>query len=170
MAFYFHGNPYNFFCKKHYCICCNNKLTIKKKTIIVNSKSEEIKKYEDLFTDADGAKTVKFFKKDIKITHHIFYCEKCRNETENLTQLSYEKYLSKRNKVITKLKKNNVDFQESWISFKNEKLDRLPNDIFSKYFIETNKKYECFSFVNREKYEQALVLKINKSNLKRLLR
>ena len=59
------------FCiKKHYCPYCNEKLEKTKTETIVNSKSEEAKKYD--FSNGDG-----FLVGNIKFIRTVFRCNKC---------------------------------------------------------------------------------------------
>ena len=47
-AYYFHGNPIRFYCKKHNCPICNRQLKIIMHHKTINSKSDEVEKYSSL--------------------------------------------------------------------------------------------------------------------------
>ena len=91
-AYYFHGNPIRFYCKKHNCPICNRLLKIIMHHKIINSKSDEVEKYSSLFDYGEGRLMGNF---DCDIRHKIFYCAHCRLEIEKMTQFTYEDMLKK---------------------------------------------------------------------------
>lgn len=91
-AYYFHGNPIRFYCKKHNCPICNRELKIIMHHKIINSKSDEVEKYSSLFDYGEGRLMGNF---DCDIRHKIFYCTQCRLEIEKKTLFTCEDMLIK---------------------------------------------------------------------------
>jgi len=67
----------------HYCKVCNGLLIVHKKSVIVNSESEEAKNYNFNIADNNTIGNVKF-------TRDIYYCPKCISEIEIEDQRRYE--------------------------------------------------------------------------------
>jgi len=72
-------------------------LALKNSHRIVNSKSEEAKKYRSLFEDSDGALIGNF---NSDIIHKVFYCRKCNTEVESKTLFSYQKVIKSLEKLL----------------------------------------------------------------------
>ena len=83
---------------KHYCPYCNNLLMVNKKTQVVNSESEDAKKFN--FSGLGGN-----MKGNIKFTWDVFYCANCDKELPVDDILRYEREL--------KIHGGTVDFDES---------------------------------------------------------
>lgn len=79
------GNPFKVKFRKHYCYKCGSELTIKKHYKIVYQKTEEAK-YYDFDAGVDGGIMVG----PCEFIHKIFFCPKCCNNIEFITQLSLE--------------------------------------------------------------------------------
>ena len=104
-AYYFHGNPIRFYCKKHNCPICNRQLKIIMHHKIINSKSDEVEKYSSLFDYGEGRLLGNF---DCDIRHKIFYCAHCRLEIEKKTQFTYEDMLKKIKNILNVSKLNHT--------------------------------------------------------------
>ena len=70
VKYLYNMNPFYVHWKKHYCPKCKNKLTIKYKSEVVNSKSPEAKYYD--FSVGDT-----YFVGDVEFRTSYFHCDKC---------------------------------------------------------------------------------------------
>ncbi len=82
---YSFGNPFKVKFRKHYCYKCGSELVVKKHHKIVHQKTEEAKYYD---FDAGGDEGVMVG--PCEFIHKIFFCPKCCNNIEFITQLSLE--------------------------------------------------------------------------------
>lgn len=110
-AYYFHGNPIRFYCKKHNCPICGRKLKIIMHHKIVNSKSDEVEKYYSLFNYGEGRVIGNF---DCDVRHKIFYCAKCNLEIEKKTVFTYEDMMKKINNIL-KFSKLNITVELKYL-------------------------------------------------------
>lgn len=96
MAFYFQGNPIKFFCQKHKCPSCHNKLKLRMKTDIINRESADYKKYKfSLESDEDM-----HYPQNVKIKHFIFQCDSCLLDIEGNTLFSLKNMRNKNKNCI----------------------------------------------------------------------
>ena len=82
---YSFGNPFKVKLRKHYCCNCGLELIIKNHHKIVSQNTEDAK-YYDFNTGGDGGIMVG----PCEFIHKIFFCKKCCNSIEFVTQLSFE--------------------------------------------------------------------------------
>lgn len=71
--FYLNSSFYYVFIKKHFCPCCGNRLSTKNDSVIINSESNEAKKYD--FSVGDT-----YMIGNIKFTTKKFVCKNCNFE------------------------------------------------------------------------------------------
>lgn len=83
--YYSFGNPFKVRHRKHYCYKCGTELTIIKHSKVVTKKSEEAK-YYDFSAGAYSGVMVG----SCEFIHNVFYCSTCLDQTEFVTQLSFE--------------------------------------------------------------------------------
>ncbi len=106
MNFYHYsvGNPFKIKFRRHFCFNCMTELTIENREVVVSQKDEKAK-YYDFSTPLGGD-----FIGSTKFIHKIFYCSRCQEQIEFVTQLSLEdvdivihkviKYFKKRGRTI----------------------------------------------------------------------
>lgn len=104
-VWYSYGSAFKIKFRKHYCYKCGKKLTIVKHRKLVFQKSEEAK-YYDFSAGGDGGVMVG----PCEFIHKIFYCPKCFQKIEFITQTNQEdieiiirkaiSYFGKRNREI----------------------------------------------------------------------
>ena len=104
-AYYFHGNPIRFYCKKHNCPICHRELKIIMHHKIVNSKSDEAEKFSSLFEYGEGRLMGNF---DCDIRHKIFYCTQCRLGIEKKTLFTYKDMIKKIKNILNISKFNHT--------------------------------------------------------------
>ena len=102
---YNYGNTFKVKFRNHYCYKCGEKLMIIKHRKVVDQKSEEAK-YYDFDAGGDGAIMVG----PCEFIHKVFFCPKCSQNIEFITQINQEdieiiikkviNYFKKRNRVI----------------------------------------------------------------------
>lgn len=161
-AYYFHGNIIKFLFKKHYCPWCDNLLSKKLNHKIVNSNSEEAKKYKSLYSSTDGGSIIGNFDSDIR--HHLFYCGSCDKEIEHKTLFSYEKVMAKISQIIELARSKNKDLHILYYD-EYEKIVNLEDKIFFNKAViafKMNGSYVervCFIALKNQNYEQAVYYK-----------
>ena len=113
VQYYQFGNPIKARYRKHYCYKCGTSLSIINHEKIVSQDSQEACYYS--FSDLDGQMVG-----SCKFIHKVFYCPKCSDNIEFITQLNQEDidniinktiaYFAKRGKKvsITKCYKNKI--------------------------------------------------------------
>jgi len=70
IKYQYNMNPFYVHWKKHYCPKCNNKLTVKYKSEVINSKSPEAKYYDFSVGDI-------YIVGDVDFRTSFFHCDKC---------------------------------------------------------------------------------------------
>lgn len=83
--YYSFGNPFKVKFREHFCYKCGTKLFIIKHSKVVNRKSEDAK-YYDFSIGVDGGVMVG----SCEFIHKVFYCSKCSEEIEFVTQINQE--------------------------------------------------------------------------------
>ena len=83
--YYSFGNPFKVKFREHFCYKCGTKLFIIKHSKVVNRKSEDAK-YYDFSIGVDGGVMVG----TCEFIHKVFYCSKCSEEIEFVTQINQE--------------------------------------------------------------------------------
>ena len=83
--YYSFGNPLKIKLREHYCYKCGTKLTIIKHHKVVSQKSEEAK-YYDFSVGMDGGIMIGA----CEFIHKVFYCYKCSQNIECVTQINQE--------------------------------------------------------------------------------
>ena len=170
--YYCLGNPFKVKFRKHYCYVCGEKLSIVKHNKIVSQKSEEAKYYD--FSIGKGVMIGA-----CEFIHKVFYCQKCSQNIEFVTQINQEdidilikdveNYFHKRGRVINIKKyfenvdneikeKCNIDFVKNLCLFieENEKdtlVYKIPksrrNDYERPYYFKVNKK-DLIKFIKKQ--------------------
>lgn len=102
---YNYGNTFKVKFRNHYCFRCSEKLIIVKHRKVVDQNSKEAK-YYDFDTGGDGAIMVG----PCEFIHKVFYCPKCSQNIEFITQINQEdietiitkvtNYFGKRNRKV----------------------------------------------------------------------
>ena len=82
---YYYGNFFKVKFRKHNCYNCGEKLMIVKHRKVVDQKSEEAK-YYDFDAGGDGGIMVG----PCEFIHKVFYCSKCSEDIEFVTQINQE--------------------------------------------------------------------------------
>ncbi len=82
---YSFGNPLKVKFRDHYCYKCGTKLSIVEHHKVVNQKSEEAK-YYDFSIGVDGGVMVG----SCEFIHKVFFCTKCSENIEFVTQINQE--------------------------------------------------------------------------------
>ncbi len=83
--YYSFGNPFKVKFREHYCYRCGSKLSIVKHHKVVSQKSDEAK-YYDFSIGVDGGVMVG----SCEFIHKVFYCPKCSQNIEFVTQINQE--------------------------------------------------------------------------------
>ena len=83
--YYSFGNPFKVKFRKHYCYKCGSKLSIVKHRKVVSQKSDEAK-YYDFSIGVDGG----VLAGSCEFIHNVFYCTKCSQNIEFVTQINQE--------------------------------------------------------------------------------
>ena len=83
--YYSFGNPFKVKFREHYCYRCGSKLSIVKHHKVVSQKSDEAK-YYDFSVGVDGGVMVG----PCEFIHKVFYCQKCSQNIEFVTQINQE--------------------------------------------------------------------------------
>ena len=83
--YYSFGNPVKIKYREHYCYKCGTKLSIVKHHKVVSQKSDEAK-YYDFSVGVDGGVMVG----PCEFIHEVFYCQKCSQNIEFVTQINQE--------------------------------------------------------------------------------
>ena len=120
--YYEFGNPFKVKFRTHTCYRCGTTLSIIKNSKIINKKSEEAK-YYDFTAGIDGGVMVG----SCEFTHRVFYCPKCLEEIEFVTQLSFEDiddYIRKLKRKYLK-KGLNLEIKKSYGTKDDMHLDKL---------------------------------------------
>lgn len=86
--YYQFGNPFKVRFGEHRCLRCGQKLTTLTDRRIVDPHSEEAK-YLDFSAGSDGGEMVGA----CEFIHKVFFCPRCAERTEFVTQLSLEKLM-----------------------------------------------------------------------------
>lgn len=161
-AYYFHGNIIKFLFKKHYCPWCDSILSKKLNHKIVNSNSEEAKKYERLYSSTDGGSIIGTFDSDIR--HHLFYCGTCDKEIEHKTLFSYEKTKKKISKLNNIAKNKSIEMEIYYLDKDDKEIKKEDRDFFNKVLISLvidERKIEkvCYIACKYPTYEEATYFK-----------
>lgn len=82
---YSFGNPFKIKFREHYCYKCGTKLSIIKHHKVVDQKSDEAK-YYDFSVGVDGGVMIG----SCEFIHNVFYCQKCSQNIEFVTQINQE--------------------------------------------------------------------------------
>ena len=83
--YYSFGNPFKIKLREHYCYRCGTKLSIIKHHKVVSQKSDEAK-YYDFSVGVDSGDMVGL----CEFIHKVFYCQKCTQNIEFITQTNQE--------------------------------------------------------------------------------
>lgn len=83
--YYSFGNPFKIKFREHFCYKCGTKLSIIKHSKVVHSNSAEAK-YYDFSVGVDGGNMIG----PCEFIHKVFYCSKCSNNIEFVTQINQE--------------------------------------------------------------------------------
>lgn len=161
-AYYFHGNIIKFLFKKHYCPWCDDLLSKKMNHKIINSNSEETKKYERLYSSTDGGSIIGNFDSDIR--HHVFYCDTCNREIEHKTLFSYKKTKKQITKLIKIAKINSIEMEVKYLDKDNKEIKKEDKEFFDKVLISLiingkNIEKVCYIACKYLYYEQARYFK-----------
>jgi len=127
---YSFGNPLKVKFRDHYCYKCGTKLSIVEHHKVVSQKSEEAK-YYDFSIGVDGGVMVG----SCEFIHNVFYCTKCSENIEFVTQINQEdidiiinkveRFFNNKGKKIVISKQYEVE--DGFIDKKNFKIDLVKN-------------------------------------------
>mgnify|MGYP004685461513 FL=1 len=121
---YNYGNTFKVKFREHFCYKCGEKLMIVKHRKVVDQKTEEAK-YYDFDAGGDGAIMIG----SCEFMHKVFFCPKCSQNIEFITQINQEDIEIIIKKVISYFKKRN---REIFISKSYEtKLGRFIENNFN---------------------------------------
>ena len=98
--YYQFGNPFKVRFGEHRCLRCGQKLTTLTDRRIVDPHSEEAK-YFDFSAGSDGGEMVGA----CEFIHKVFFCPRCAERTEFVTQLSLEKLMRTLRRIEKRLHK-----------------------------------------------------------------
>ena len=101
-CWYNYGSTYKVKFRNHYCYKCGERLTVVKHRKVVDQKTEEAK-YYDFDAGGDGAVMVG----PCEFIHKVFFCPKCSENIEFITQINQEDIEIISQKVISYFKKRN---------------------------------------------------------------
>lgn len=116
---YSFGNAYKARHETHFCLFCNNELSIIEERKIVSQKSEEAK-YYDFGIGFDGGVMIG----PCEFIHSVFYCSNCQKSIEYITQLSFED-IFKTIKKVKKRFKDKIDITLCFQSTSGETFTRI---------------------------------------------
>ena len=105
-CWYNYGNIFKVKLRNHYCYKCGEKLMVVKHQKVVDQKSEEAKYYS---FDACGELMVG----PCEFIHKVFFCPKCSQNIEFITQINQEDIEIIIKKVISYFKKRNREISIS---------------------------------------------------------
>jgi hypothetical protein len=144
-CWYSFGNPIKVKFREHYCYKCGTKLFLDEHRKVVSQKSEEAKYYS--FHDASGSMIG-----PCEFIHNVFYCPKCFEQIEFVTQINREDIdiLIEKVQVYFRKKGRKVSIKKG---FENEK-----NVI--KYFIEKMELIRNLCFIIEEEGKETLIYKV----------
>ena len=83
--YYSYGNPFKVKLREHYCYKCGNELSIVEDSKVIYKESEEAK-YYDFSIGVDGGIMIG----PCEFIHNVFYCSKCSENIEFITQINHE--------------------------------------------------------------------------------
>lgn len=83
--YYSFGNPFKVKFRKHFCYRCGTKLSIIRHSKVVNRKSEEAR-YFDFSVGVEGGVMIG----SCEFIHKVFFCSKCSENIEFITQINQE--------------------------------------------------------------------------------
>ena len=114
VSYYSFGNTNKVKFRDHYCYKCDAELIILKNSKMVNPKSEEAKYYE-FYSGPLGGRMVGA----CEFIHNVFFCPKCKEDIEFVTQLNQEdidiiidkvqRYFNRRGRKISIYKRFEVE-------------------------------------------------------------
>jgi len=161
-SYYFHGNIIKFLFIKHYCPWCGNLLSKKPNHRMLNSNSEEAKKYESLYSSTDGGSIIGNFDSDIR--HHLFYCGTCDKEIEHKTLFSYQRTKKDISKLINIAKNKSIEMEICYLDKDDKEIKKEDRVFFDKVLISlvvNEKKIEklCYIACKYPTYEEATYFK-----------
>ena len=165
---YNYGNIFKVKFRNHYCYRCGEKLMIVKHRKVVDQKSEEAK-YYDFDAGGDGAIMVG----PCEFIHKVFFCPKCSQNIEFITQINQEDIEIIIQKVISYFKKRNrkIFISKSYETKLGELLGKnfsLSDDIILCLHIsENNKESKIYKIpiVRRKFWERPYYFDISKKKL-----
>ena len=121
--YYQFGNPIMVRIGEHRCLRCGQKLTTLTDRRIVDPHSEEAK-YFDFSAGSDGGEMVGA----CEFVHKVFFCPRCAERTEFVTQLSLEKLMRTLRRIEKRLHKQGqtVQLKLLFINRKGEETSYCP--------------------------------------------
>ncbi len=165
-AWYSYGNAFKVKFRKHSCSKCGTQLVIVKHRKVVDQKSEEAKYYDFSIVGDVMVGPCEFI-------HKVFYCPKCSQNIEFITQINQEDIDIIIQKVISYFKKRNkeVFISKSYETKLEESIENnfdLNNDIvLCLHISENNKETRLFKIpIIRSKFwERPYFFNITKKKL-----
>lgn len=113
------GNSPKVRLKKHFCYKCNAKLAIVKHSKIVQQNSLESEYYS--FKGINGTHMMG----PCEFIHRVFYCSKCLQTIEFVTQINLENIDTIIKKIERKLKKRNIRIKKLFETQQSEIVERI---------------------------------------------
>lgn len=167
-CWYIDGNIFKVKLRNHYCLKCGNKLIVVKHRKVVDQESEEAK-YYDFNTPVDGGTMVG----PCEFIHKVFFCPKCSQNIEFITQINQEDIEIIIKKVISYFEKRNrkIFISKSYETKLGEFIANnysLNDDfILCLHISETNKKSKTYKIpiTRREFWERPYYFNISKKKL-----
>lgn len=167
------GNPFKVKHREHHCYKCGERLFIRKHYKVVSQKTEEAK-YYDFNAGGDGAVMVG----PCEFIHKVFYCKKCSEDIEFVTQLNQEdidiiidkvkKRFAKKGRTITIIKR--FENQEGETNERISRIEQIKNVCL---FIEESGREPLIYKVplsRKECWERPYYFKVTKRNLLKFIK
>lgn len=169
--YYSFGNPFKVKFREHYCYRCGSKLSIVKHHKVVSQKSEEAK-YYDFSAGVDGGIMIG----SCEFIHKVFYCQKCSQNIEFVTQINQEDIdiIIKKVKTYFFNKGRNINIKKRFENISNEVVDEFTNESISNLclLIEENYKNTLvykIPICRKKSWERPYYFKVNKKDLIRFI-
>lgn len=165
--YYNFGNPFKLKFREHYCYKCDANLLIHMHHKIVSQKSDEAK-YYDFSIPCDGGNMVG----SCEFIHKVFYCPKCLQDIEFVTQINQEDIdiILKKVKIFFNKHGRKINIMKCFENIEDEIVEICDVE-FSKnlcILIDENNKDTLvykISISRKECWERPYYFKINKKSL-----
>ncbi len=168
--YYSFGNSFKVKFRKHYCYRCGSKLSIVEHRKVISPKSDEAK-YYDFSAGLDGVMVG-----PCEFIHKVFYCQKCSQNVEFVTQTNQEdiEILIKRVQKHFHNKGRNINIKKCFENVKDEIVEDCAIEDINKlclYIEEKNKdtlEYKI-PICRKKSWERPHYFKVNKKELIRFI-